>query len=136
NMKCPAHEFWNGNLDAERPGREQYWRQFQPCFPQLQTRVWKLWSTRHLCRNGAFDRLYSCDWERTLHITHRLFTGTSRPPVEGVGKTGHLEGRGCRFSKTPELHSPDLENRHTDQTVRYKLLQPLFHFSCLNYGYY
>ena len=89
--------------------------------------LWMTWLRQPLAQHGD---------GRGFHKTHRLFTGVQEPPVGDVGNRGPFRLVQSRFSKTPELHSRDLENWRLDQVA---LLQPLrkdFHFSCLNYGYY
>jgi hypothetical protein len=39
-----------------------------------------------------------------------VYTGFFRGRLEAVGKQGQVRGEAGRLSKSPELHSPDLEN--------------------------
>ena len=71
---------------------------------------------------------------RCFHISVGVYTGIFRHPVGGVGNLGRVRPHPNAISKTPELHSRDLENRLTGQV---EALQPFwkdFHFSGLNYG--
>ena len=51
-----------------------------------------------------------------------------------VGNRGRVEAAADRLSKTPELHSQDLENPATGQPLHAQPLMSDFHFSCHNYG--
>lgn len=73
---------------------------------------------------------------RGFHIMQMLFTGVSRLPVGSVGNNGRLRRVQGGFSKTPELHSRDLENLSLGQLARPQPLRRDFHFSCGNYGDY
>jgi hypothetical protein len=53
-----------------------------------------------------------------------------------VGKRGHLSLLRALISKTPELHSPDLEKRTPNQVPSSQPLRKDIHFSYGNYGYY
>ena len=89
-----------------------------------------LWSTR------AAQTLVPCVDGRSFHINHQLSTGLFRLPVNVVGNWGGVKVGGVLFSKTPEMHRHDLENRSSGQVTARQSLRNDFHFSCLNYGDY
>jgi hypothetical protein len=57
-------------------------------------------------------------------------------PCGSRGKNAPASHSTCLFSKSPELHSQDLENLHPSQTRSNREDGQPFHFSCVNYGYY
>ena len=71
---------------------------------------------------------------RSIHTNSRLSTAVFRQPVGDVGKQGWVMGAAGGLSKTPELHSRDLENSAPSQTHSPQALPPDFHFSCRTYG--
>ncbi len=63
---------------------------------------------------------------------HNLFPS----PCGSRGKNAPSNPPRCPFSKSPELHSEDLENLHPCQTRSNREHGQPFHFSYVNYGYY
>ena len=91
---------------------------------------------RSLCRTRLPQSLILCEFGRSFHINHPLYTGFFRLPVGDVGNWGLPASLRSLFSKTPELHSQDLENWPSPQVNAPQSLRKDFHFSCLNYGCY
>lgn len=73
---------------------------------------------------------------RCFHISVGVYTGIFRHPVGGVGNLGRVRPHPNAISKTPELHSRDLENQTKGQTAWAQAHRRVFHFSLRNYGYY
>jgi hypothetical protein len=108
----------------------------RPRFPARDARLWKLWSVRPLCRTGHSEPLDPCARERSFHTTHPLCTGLFQAPVGVVGKRGQAIHFSCHISKSPQLHSLDLEKEPHRQVAGVKAVRFDFHFSGMNYGYY
>ncbi len=89
-----------------------------------------MWRTRLL------KTIALCVPERALHTNYRLCTGLFGLPVGDVGKWGWLTPHSIQISKTPELHSADLENPTAGQVDCAESFRKSFHFSCVNYGDY
>ncbi len=138
-MRCPPRRkeisprrlCWNGKLAVN--GRGWECRRIR-AFPLLGRCVWMLWKSRPLCRTRMRQTRAQCGSGPASHITRRLFTGVFKPPVGDVGNRGPLAGRSQEFSKTPQLHSQDLENRAAAQLPLLQSLRKNFHFSCLTTG--
>jgi hypothetical protein len=87
-----------------------------------------------LWKAGSRERLAWSSWAAALHKSRALSTGLFGLAVGAVGKMGRLIVPVGRFSKSPELHSQNLENWLAGQPVLPESLRKDFHFSCLTTG--
>lgn len=93
-------------------------------------------TTCRLCKPRTLQTLIRCHFGHASHTSPLLCTGLFAPPVGDVGNGCPNTLRIARFSNSPELHNRDLDNFSHSQPTRFKPLQPYFHFSYDNYGYY
>ena len=84
----------------------------------------------------SFQSLTLCEVGQSFHTMYLVCTGIFRPPVGEVGNKELTQHPPSLFSKTPELHSQDLENLACGQVDAPQYLRKDFHFSNHNYGYY
>ena len=129
-----AAEFGNGNHNSCHLLRE-FIRQTHR-LPPLTTSRKCLFNLRPLWMLCTFQVLISCQLERAFHIIRLLCTAYFAPPVGEVGNTGRHRPQHTSFSKTPEFHNRNLENRATLQLPTLQTHPPISHFSSPNYGYY
>ena len=71
-----------------------------------------------------------------MHIRHEVFTGAFARSVGVVGNPCPYSGVAGRFSNCPQMHRRDLEIRGVAKTDEVKRVEPGFHFSDENDGYY
>jgi len=109
---------------------------FESRFPLQFARLWKVWRACLLWRKCAHEPLDSCGCERAFHINPLVCTGGTATSVGAVGKRGSVIETRSWFSKTPDLHNLDLDNRAGSQPQPEEALRIDFHFSSVNYGYY
>ena len=109
-----------------------------------------LLNLRSLWRYEVFSNpLFHAVMNRAFHTNRLLYTALFIPPVGDVGNTGRLTPTPTCFSKTPELHSHNLENRALTQPLRQTTTSeafPLFlsrttgttvfSFNLLSFSYY
>lgn len=89
----------------------------------------KLWNAGPLWIARSFLLLAPCGPGRASHIKRPVYTGHFKPPVGDVGNQGHLSPLTTLFSKTPHLHSHDLENSPPRQIAEPTKLETDIHFS-------
>lgn len=70
-----------------------------------------MWKSGTLWRTGVREPLANREDGPCIHIRAGVCTGVFGSLVGSVGNPGRVRGRSSGISKTPELHSSDLENR-------------------------
>ncbi len=75
-------------------------------------------------------------FDHALHIKCLVYTAHFSGGVEDTGNLGCNQAPRDEISKTPEMHSLDLEKQRSTQSPTSEGLGKSFHFSYDNYGYY
>jgi hypothetical protein len=96
----------------------------------------KLCISSTLWRTWMREPLVPCGDGHGFHTSKPLCTGVCAVPVGDVGSWEPKAGARRLISKSPELHSHNLENSLLAQIALSKPLRRDFHFSCLTYGDY
>jgi hypothetical protein len=98
-------------------------------FPAHGTGVPKMSSAARLWSAGAKNPLAGYGDGRSFHTKRMVCTGLSRLPVGDVGNRVWVQMDEGRISKTPEMHSQDLEKPPTGQVGMAQRVRMDFHFS-------
>jgi hypothetical protein len=116
--------------------REWLWRRIAVGNPSgIQVHLFSASFRLYLWKAGTLKPVARSGWGLGLHKSRLLSTALFGPAVGVVGKMGHLVLLAVRFSKSPELHSRDLENRLAGQIALLQSLRKDFHFSCRTTGF-
>lgn len=81
-----------------------------PFFPRPIRQMRKLGKNLLLWRTGRFDLLHSCASGPAFHTSFTFCIGQFQPSVGSVGNPIPFLPSAILFSKSPDMHSPDLEN--------------------------
>jgi hypothetical protein len=102
---------------------------FPPRFPPHRSQLCNVWNTRPLWTAWSSHRLDPCASGRAFDTTSVLCTAPFHLAVGSVGNHLPLSPFTTTFSKSPDLHSPVLENSPPSQPPAPRPLRPISHFS-------
>ncbi len=134
----PPSLFFPGGTGTGTAADHHPHRESMPILPHSRRRsnlTKSLLNLRSLWRTGSFQPLVPCGQGRAFHTDPLLPTALFNPPVGDVGNQCHPASTSTPFSKTPDTHSPNLENCAPLQPRPTQSHRKLSHFSSPN-GYY